>query len=149
MTCSFTVNLWAWLVLGTCTYKQPEVAQKQKRCQDLLWQGPGPKAPDVEGDPSGTSTFLFDLFLPCCYLMCSHQPLLPKSWPQLWISASSREIKLVSILCSLACLPVSWVVPSNLNRVLLSRESCLSPPIGRGKKCRPKTSYACTLTELS
>lgn len=99
MTCGFTVNLWAWLVLGSCTYKQPEVAQKQKRCQDLLWQGPGPKAPDVEGDPSGTSTFLFDPFFPCCYLMCSHQPLLPKSWPQLWISASSREIKLVSILC--------------------------------------------------
>lgn len=92
MTCSFTVNLWAWLVLGTCTYKQPEVAQKQKRCQDLLWQGPGPKAPDVEGDPSGTSTFLFDLFLPCCYLMCSHQPLLPKSWPQLWISADRKSV---------------------------------------------------------
>lgn len=85
MTCSFTVNLWAWLVLGTCTYKQPEVAQKQKRCQDLLWQGPGPKAPDVEGDPSGTSTFLFDLFLPCCYLMCSHQPLLPLGQP--WLLA--------------------------------------------------------------
>lgn len=60
VTCGFTVNLWAWLVLGSCAYEQPEVAQKQKKCQDLLWQGPGPKAPGVEGDPSGTSTFLFD-----------------------------------------------------------------------------------------
>lgn len=40
----FTVNLWAQLVLGSCTCKQPEVAQKQKWHQDLCWQGPGPKA---------------------------------------------------------------------------------------------------------
>lgn len=60
VTCGFTVNSWAWLVLGSCSCRQPEVVQKQKRHQDLLWQGPGPKAPGVEGDPSGTSTFLFD-----------------------------------------------------------------------------------------
>lgn len=55
VTCGFTVNS-GLAGLRSCSCKQPEVAQKQKRRQDLLWQGPGPQAPGVEGDPSGTST---------------------------------------------------------------------------------------------
>lgn len=58
MTCGFTVNLQTWMLLGACTWRQSEVAQKQKWRQ-VLWQGPGP---GLKGDPRGTSTLLFD---PC------------------------------------------------------------------------------------
>lgn len=59
----------------------------------------------------GYQCFLFDPAPPLCCSVFSYQPVSPKLLPQLWIPASSREIKLVSILCYLlvtACFFDSW-----------------------------------------
>lgn len=49
----------------------------------------------------GHQCFLSDPALPLSCSVFSHQPLSPKLLPQLWIPASSRKIKLISILCYL------------------------------------------------
>lgn len=131
------------MLLGACTWRQSEVAQKQRNGGRFSGRAQGP---DWKETPGAPVLCCLTPALPRCCSMCSHQPLLPKLLSQLWISASSSEINSVSILCY-PLLPVCFLCPSSPQAMAVQSKQPFITPYRRREELQPGRAFSWALSE--